>query len=631
MSRKMLIAFAALAFLFSASAVAETVVPGGDVFGTWDEFGSPYLIKEEITVPAGQTLTIEPGVVVDVRGHFKMIVHGCLEAVGTERQRILFTAANSTEGWHGIRFIDAPEAGCLEWCIIEHGRAKGTDINDPEGWGGGIFCSGSSPAITDCIIRNCSAIGSGGGIFCHQSKSEITRCNFTGNYASILGGGVAVYLSDVAIRQSGITNNSSDMWGGAIYTQDSDTEIEDCAILRNQADQLGGGINANNWPKYQEKLLTVRGCTITGNSSGMWGGGISGDTLTMVIEDNVISGNRAPGRYGGGIYVNNSAGTIENNIISGNTALAGGGISMATNCSVDLINNRITGNSATEDGGGIRCTIGSSILLRNMTIADNVAARGGGIFARNRCTVRSINTILWGNKSHTGEAVWIGGSIGTPSTLSISHCDVQPGDSSLYVALGSALEWGDGMVAKDPMFIDPANGDYNLCQDPCQPGVKNPCVNTGHPLSPVIPGSTRSDCCCDVGLVDMGYHSPVPNSVATNIWIEPDSGVLPFTTRVSATMRNALGVQRTMVGQIAVTLANGMSYHNLRPGVVDLGPHESHVLNWNQDLPAQERYLGINTFELFAVDVTPAPFNQSPYPMSGDTDKDTATVTGTSQ
>ncbi len=214
MSRKLLIACALLAVLFSAAAQAETVVPGGEVYGTWDEVGSPYLIKGEITVPECQTLTIDPGVVVDVRGHFKMIVHGTLEAVGTERHRILFTAADTVEGWHGIRFVDTMETSHLQWCIIEHGRAKGIDINDPDGWGGGILCSGSSPAITDCIVRNCSAIGSGGGIFFHQSKSEITRCNFTGNYASILGGGVAVYLSDIAIRQSGITDNSSEMWGG---------------------------------------------------------------------------------------------------------------------------------------------------------------------------------------------------------------------------------------------------------------------------------------------------------------------------------------------------------------------------------------------------------------------------------
>ncbi len=200
-----------------------------------------------------------------------------------------------------------------------------------------------------------------------------------------------------------------------------------------------------------------------------------------------------------------------------------------------------------------------------------------------------------------------------------------------YVALGGTLEWGEGMISEDPLFRDPDNGDFHLCQDPCQPGVKNPCVDAGHPVSPMIPGSTRSDCCCDVGRVDMGYHSPVPNSVATDIRIDPESGVLPFTTRVSATMSNVLGVERTLAGRIAVTLANGMCYHNLCPGVVELGPHESHSLIWNQDLPAQERYLGTNIFELFAVDVTPAPFNQSPYPMSGNTDKDTATVTGSSR
>ncbi len=47
MIRKLLFACAMLALFISASATAETVIPGGEVYGTWDVFGSPYLIKEE--------------------------------------------------------------------------------------------------------------------------------------------------------------------------------------------------------------------------------------------------------------------------------------------------------------------------------------------------------------------------------------------------------------------------------------------------------------------------------------------------------------------------------------------------------------------------------------------------------
>ena len=44
---------------------AQTVIPPGDVSGTWTVGGSPYEIQGEITIPDGLTLTIEPGVEVD--------------------------------------------------------------------------------------------------------------------------------------------------------------------------------------------------------------------------------------------------------------------------------------------------------------------------------------------------------------------------------------------------------------------------------------------------------------------------------------------------------------------------------------------------------------------------------------
>jgi hypothetical protein len=37
--------------------------------------------------------------------------------------------------------------------------------------------------------------------------------------------------------------------------------------------------------------------------------------------------------------------------------------------------------------------------------------------------------------------------------------------------------------------------------------------------------------------------------------------------------------------------------------------------------------VGLNEFRLFAADVTPAPYNQPPYPPAGDTDTDGCTIT----
>ncbi len=177
----------ALALLL-ASAVggfAQTVIPGGDVYGTWDLAGSPYLIEGEITVPAGETLTIEPGVVVNFQGHHKMIVNGYLEANGTEEERITFTADDSVTGWHSIRFLDAPATSHISYAVIEYGRATGTVLQDKRG--GGIYCENSAPDLSYILFVNNSAQW-GGGIYCWSSSPSVTNCTFYGNDAGDAGG-----------------------------------------------------------------------------------------------------------------------------------------------------------------------------------------------------------------------------------------------------------------------------------------------------------------------------------------------------------------------------------------------------------------------------------------------------------
>lgn len=49
---------------------AQTVIPAGNVSGSWTFANTPYHIYGEITIPNGETLTIEPGVDVIFTGHY---------------------------------------------------------------------------------------------------------------------------------------------------------------------------------------------------------------------------------------------------------------------------------------------------------------------------------------------------------------------------------------------------------------------------------------------------------------------------------------------------------------------------------------------------------------------------------
>jgi len=109
----------------------------------------------------------------------------------------------------------------------------------------------------------------------------------------------------------------------------------------------------------------------------------------------------------------------------------------------------------------------------------------------------------------------------------------------------------------------------------------------------------------------------------------PFSGTLPFTTTISVELANSYtGQSRRIAGRLDVALAGGGFYGNWRAGWANVAPESSYSTNWNQNLPALGSLVGSNVFTLTAADVTPAPYNQPPYPAAGDTDTAQCTVVG---
>lgn len=80
-----------------------------------------YELKEPLSVPAGRTLFIDPGVMVMARNNTDIRVHGHLEAIGTPTQPITFTSATNTgPGQWGSLYMQDGSAD-LRYVTVRYG------------------------------------------------------------------------------------------------------------------------------------------------------------------------------------------------------------------------------------------------------------------------------------------------------------------------------------------------------------------------------------------------------------------------------------------------------------------------------------------------------------------------------
>jgi len=117
------------------------------------------------------------------------------------------TAIDGGQAGPVVTFASGETAAALGGFTIRNGSA--TD-------GGGVYCSGSTPTITKCVITSNTATGSGGGIFCDSADVTIENCTITGNSASN-GGGIYGSTSSPAIRHCTISGNRADNGGGVRF------------------------------------------------------------------------------------------------------------------------------------------------------------------------------------------------------------------------------------------------------------------------------------------------------------------------------------------------------------------------------------------------------------------------------
>ena len=126
------------------------------------------------------------------------------------------------------------------------------------------------------------------------------------------------------------------------------------------------------------------------------------------------------------------------------------------------------------------------------------------------------------------------------------------------------------------------------------------------------------------------YNSSIPqNTVTAGVQCIPSSGTIPFSTAITVYLGNdCLRQDRTVAGSIDLYLADGTVVSDFRSGFSQIPAASLSIFSWSQHIPYRGKVVGMNTFMLMVTDVTAAPFNQPPYPPSGDSSTDICLVSG---
>ncbi len=269
--------------------------------------------------------------------------------------------------------------------------------------------------------------------------------------------------------------------------------VSNCWIRGNTAsNSYGGGVHAENQMQFFDCRVESNAArsASTGSDRGRGGGMFFSDSSSNDLVRCIIRANHAS-YDGGGIYSDEvlilRACELRDNLAENR----GGGLYQAySSDSFHLRNTLFAGNESFGVGGGLNAFGG---VLESCTLAGNVAgSRAGGAFLEDT-TLR--NTIVYGNEAPTFPD-W--------------QRDSQWGSTSATNCILGTTTGMDGvnLSSDDPLFVDPAIGDYRAAfgSPAIGAGVQDAWMTGAEDLA----GNARV---LD-GQVDIGAYEYVPSALA---------------------------------------------------------------------------------------------------------------------
>lgn len=278
----------------------------------------------------------------------------------------------------------------------------------------------------------------GGGIW-NEGKLTVDRCTVQDNAADFTGGAI---------------------FNGFSFTQTARLTVKDCTLTGNSAGQGGAIFNAI------DSDATFSRCNFSGNSAmtrGASGGAIFNSGDTMTLTDCILSCNSA--RIGGAVCAFGPV-TIAGSTLSNNCAVTEGGAIWNSSVLLSLTDTMVTDNDAGSNGGGILnegyTWIGGSTFtgnsapqggaffvwnladVYNSTFTDNCALEGGAVFSNG--VLDFHESTVWGNFATDGGGIYVARSTTTLAESTVSGNEAEQQGGGVYNASTGTLAVKDSIV-----------------------------------------------------------------------------------------------------------------------------------------------------------------------------------------
>ncbi len=234
--------------------VYDTDNVNGTAQGIWKPEYGVYHVTDDVTVPAGATLTILPGTQISFGEQKQLTVNGTLNASGTESSPILFT---SDFFWKGVSILNSNNENIFKNCRFNNASSSALKIN------------ASNVLINSCFFNDNTGTATAGALdITATSTVTIEKSIFANNYATNNAGAIGISGSNVTLKNNVIVNNTGRNAGAVMAKNTSTVSIINNTIAKNTNSNTPGAQILNTGSQVSVMNSIVQGLTTIYNANG---------------------------------------------------------------------------------------------------------------------------------------------------------------------------------------------------------------------------------------------------------------------------------------------------------------------------------------------------------------------------